>query len=191
MLKGIHPILSPEALHAIASMGHGDELLIADGNYPAAAKAKRLIRFDGHPISLILAGLLDLFPLDSFIAQPIILMDVPEDVENPPVWEEYRNIITKKDVLFSRSAAPTPTPAAASALINAPTPTPAAASELADSLTSATTGRSWENSVEHLERFAFYKRADDCFAVFASGETALYANIILKKGVLKKEDLAL
>ncbi len=189
MLKGIHPILSPDALHAIASMGHGDELLIADGNYPAAAKAKRLIRFDGHPISLILAGLLDLFPLDSFIAQPIILMDVPEDVENPPVWEEYRNIITKKDVLFSRSNAPTPAPATASALTNAPTPAPAAAPTPAAAL--ATTGRSWENSVEHLERFAFYKRADNCFAVFASGETALYANIILKKGVLKKEDLAL
>lgn len=155
MLKGINPILSPDALHVIASMGHGDELLIADGNYPAANTARRLVRFDGHGIPAILSGLLDLFPLDSFAACPVVLMDVPADVDNPPVWEEYKSIITKKDVIFNAT----------------------------------NEGRSWKDGVEYAERFAFYGRGDGCFAVFASGETALYANIILKKGILKPEEI--
>ena len=46
MLKGIPPLLSPELLHTIAAMGHGDEIVLADGNYPSASHADRLVRAD-------------------------------------------------------------------------------------------------------------------------------------------------
>ncbi len=47
MLKGIDPVLSPELLHALATMGHGDEIAVVDANFPAASVARRLIRLDG------------------------------------------------------------------------------------------------------------------------------------------------
>ena len=158
MLKRINPILSPEALQVLAAMGHGEDLLIADGNYPAAGTAKRLVRFDGHGIPEILAAVLDLFPLDSFAPQPISLMDVPPKTNKPEVWQEYRRIILEKekDMLFRGQGS-----------------------------TSFV-----DDKCGYLERFAFYKKADECFAVFASGETALYANIIIKKGVLTQEEIA-
>ena len=60
-LKRIPSILSPELLYLIAQMGHGDELVIADANFPAVTNAKRLVRADGHSVPAILEAILQLY----------------------------------------------------------------------------------------------------------------------------------
>ncbi len=144
MLHGISPILSPELLKIVAEMGHGDELVIGDGNFPAASMSQRLVRADGHGVAAILEGLLPLFPLDRFVSQPAALMQVVAgDSTKPTIWEDYRSVIQKYQ--------------------------PERISE----------------GFEMVERFAFYDRTRSAYAVVATGETALYANIILKKGVVE------
>ncbi|MFW5693713.1 MAG: L-fucose mutarotase [Alkalispirochaeta sp.] len=144
MLHGISPILSPELLKIVAEMGHGDELVIGDGNFPAASMSQRLVRADGHGVAAILEGLLPLFPLDRFVSQPAALMQVvPGDDTQPTIWEDYRAVIQKYQ---------------------------------AERIT---------EGFEMVERFAFYDRTRSAYAVVATGETALYANIILKKGVVE------
>lgn len=141
MLKGIPSILSPELLKILMEMGHGDEIVIGDGNFPAAAYAQRLVRLDGHNVPDILQAILKLFPLDPYVENPVALMEVvPGDTVKPVIWEEYKKII-------------------------------------------AESGND-SNKIEHVERFAFYERAKKAYAIVATGETALYANIILKKGVV-------
>jgi len=141
MLKGISPILSPELLKTIAEMGHGDELVIGDCNFPAASMNARCVRADGHKATALLDALLKLFPLDSFVECPVSFMAVtPGTFEgDPPIWEEYRKIIDANE-----SGA----------------------------------------GIEFVERFAFYERAKKAFATVQTGEQALYACVIIKKGVL-------
>jgi L-fucose mutarotase len=142
MLKGIPSILSPELLKILMEMGHGDELVIADGNFPAASIAKRLIRSDGNMIPELLEAVLKFFPLDKYVELPVSLMAVvPGDPYKPTIWEKYR-AICKKHEHFT--------------------------------------------DFEKVERFAFYERAKNAYAVIATSETALYANVILKKGVIKE-----
>ena len=76
MLKGIPHIISPDLLKILMEMGHGDEIVIGDGNFPAASNAKRLVRMDGHGITQVLDAILQLFPLDSYVEYPIALMQV-------------------------------------------------------------------------------------------------------------------
>jgi len=143
MLKGIPSILSPELLKILMEMGHGDELIIADGNFPAAALAKRLVRCDGHEVPPLLNAILGLFPLDRFVECPVALMEVvvgSGDAE-PPIWDTYKRIVRKHEPV--------------------------------------------NNSIEFVERFAFYERTKNAYAVVSTGESALYANIILKKGVIE------
>ncbi|MBQ2818291.1 MAG: L-fucose mutarotase [Clostridia bacterium] len=143
MLKGIPSILSPELLKILMEMGHGDELVIGDGNFPAASMAQRLIRLDGHGVPEILDAIMKLYPLDQYVEDPVALMAVvPGDDVKPTIWEKYKEIISKYDP---------------------------------------------DNcGIEMMERFAFYERAKKAYAVIASGETAIYANIIIKKGVVKE-----
>ncbi len=141
MLKGIPNIISPELLKILDEMGHGDEIVIGDGNFPAASNAKRLIRCDGHGVPELLDAILQLFPLDTYVESPVMLMQVtPGDDVDPVIWKDYRKIVDKHqdNVKF-----------------------------------------------EEIERFAFYERARDAYAIVATGESALYANVILKKGVVK------
>lgn len=141
MLKGIPPILSPELLLVLAEMGHGDEIVLADGNFPAASMAQRLLRADGHGVPELLEALLKFFPLDAYVESPVALMAVVEgDNVKPTIWEDYRRIIAASGEKFS--------------------------------------------DFEFVERFDFYERAQDAYAVVATSEKALYANVILKKGVL-------
>jgi L-fucose mutarotase len=141
MLKGIPSILSPELLKVLMEMGHGDEIVIADGNFPAASIAQRLIRADGHPVPELLDAILKFFPLDTFVERPVALMQVvPGDDYQPTIWEKYRQIVEQHEGFLD---------------------------------------------FDMVERFAFYERARQAYAVIATGETALYANIILKKGVVK------
>lgn len=65
MLKGLNPILGPDLLFALRSMGHGDEIAIVDGNYPAAADARRLVRADGLSVNALLDAILSVLPLES------------------------------------------------------------------------------------------------------------------------------
>jgi len=141
MLRGISPIISPEMIKVLMEMGHSDEIVIADSNFPAASHAQRLIRCDGHDIPLLLEALLPLFPLDQYVDKPAALMQVvPGDPVETPIWNVYAELILKHNGLVE--------------------------------------------PFEQVERFAFYERAKKCYAVIATGEGALYANIILKKGVI-------
>ena len=98
MLKGIPAILSPDLLKVLCEMGHGDDLVIADAHYPAAASAKGniLIRLDGHGNREILDAILQFFPLDHAVAKPVTLMEVVkgENVETP-IWDDYKAIVAK------------------------------------------------------------------------------------------------
>jgi L-fucose mutarotase len=73
MLKGIPAVLSPEMLKVLSEMGHGDEIVLADWNFPAASVAKNiLIRCDGLGICQLLEAVLKVFPLDSYVKSPAI-----------------------------------------------------------------------------------------------------------------------
>lgn len=141
MLKNIPSIISPELLKVLDEMGHSDEIVIGDGNFPAASNAKRLIRCDGHGVPELLDAILTLLPLDTYVDAPVALMQItPGDDVDPVIWNEYRKIVDKHqaDVKF-----------------------------------------------EEVERFKFYERSREAYAIIATGESALYANVILKKGVVK------
>ena len=84
MLKGIDPILSPDLLHALCSMGHGDTLVIADANFPAASVARRLYRVPGIPAVRMLEAVMSLLPLDTFVERPAAVMQVVGDPEAVP-----------------------------------------------------------------------------------------------------------
>ena len=140
MLKNISPIISPELLKILMEMGHGDEIVIGDGNFPAASIAQRLVRLDGHGVPEILDAVLKLMPLDTYVEAPVALMDNGSDGERPEIWEKYEDIVKENE---------------------------------------------GDRKIELVERYAFYDRAKKAYAVVATGETAIYANIILKKGVVK------
>ncbi len=142
MLKNIPKILSPEMVKILMEMGHGDEIVIADGNFPSEAIGQRVVRCDGHGVPALLDAIMQLFPLDTYTEKPVMLMEVvPGDPVVPTIWDEYKDIINKYEP---------------------------------------------ENcKIEMIERFAFYERAKTAYAVVATGEEAIYANIILKKGVVK------
>ena len=94
MLKNVPNILSPELLKILMEMGHSDEIVIADGNFPSASTAKRLIRLDGHGVNEILDAILYLMPLDTYEC-PVMLMDNKGDGERPAIWDEYEKTIEK------------------------------------------------------------------------------------------------
>ncbi len=142
MLKNIPSIIPPELMKIMMEMGHGDELLICDGNYPKLGCPERCVRMDGHGIPEIPDAILRFFPLDSYVEHPAILMAVlPNDPYKPEIWDVYREI-----------------------------------------------GKRYEQNglrEEAIQKADFYPRGEKCYACVATGEGALYANIILKKGVVK------
>ncbi|MCR4599921.1 MAG: fucose isomerase [Acetatifactor sp.] len=96
MLKGISPMLSPELLKVLCEMGHGDSLVIADGNFPAQSMGKNgiVIRMDGHGVPEILEAILQVFPLDQYVDQPVSLMErVPGDNADVSIWKTYDKLI--------------------------------------------------------------------------------------------------
>lgn len=145
MLKGIPPILSPELLKALCEMGHGDELIIADGNFPSESIGKNaiVVRADGHGAAEILEAVMQLIPLDAYVEAPVALMEiVPGDTcSTPQIWSRYEEILRCAEPEHCR--------------------------------------------IEKMERFAFYERAKKAYLIIATGETAIYANVLLKKGVVK------
>jgi L-fucose mutarotase len=94
MLKKIPSVLSPDLVKILMEMGHGDELVIADGNFPASSHAKRLIRCDSAQTTELLAAILDLFPLDYAVDCPVYLMAVPAgNTYKAEICDEYKQII--------------------------------------------------------------------------------------------------
>jgi L-fucose mutarotase len=90
MLKGLDPLLSPDLLHALAAMGHGDEIALVDANFPAVASARRLIRLDGVDGTAVLRAVLSVLPLDSFVDRPATTMQVVGDpAAVPPAVADY------------------------------------------------------------------------------------------------------
>jgi len=95
MLKGIHPVVSPELLKCLAEMGHGDELVLADAHFPGHSLVTRCLRADGVRIPLLLEGILPLFELDSY-ADPLIMMAaVNGDMLDASVEDAYMTAIRK------------------------------------------------------------------------------------------------
>lgn len=85
-------------MKVLMEMGHGDEIIFADANYPATANAQRLIRADGHEITDLLESVLKFMPLDNFMKYPVKLMAVvPGTGDTPEIWSKYEDIIKKYD----------------------------------------------------------------------------------------------
>ena len=98
MLKGLHPLLGPELLHALAAMGHGDEIGVVDANFPAAALGRRVIRLDGTSATTVLEAVLTLLPLDDFVEHAMTTMEVvgaPQD--EPEVVAEFAAIASRAE----------------------------------------------------------------------------------------------
>lgn len=141
MLKNISPLISPVLMKTLMEMGHGDELILADGNFPAHSQGVPVIRADGHGVTDLLEAILTYFPLDTYTKNPVALMAVVEgDKTQPTIWKAYEGELMKAGY---------------------------------------ETGL-----IGYLDRFDFYDRSKKAVAIVATSEKALYANILLKKGVV-------
>ncbi|MGB8819352.1 MAG: RbsD/FucU domain-containing protein [Rhizobiaceae bacterium] len=136
MLKGLNPILGPELLHTLRAMGHGDEIAIVDGNYPAVAHARRLIRADGHHAPPILDAILSVMPIDEAVSESIF---IPHHDQTQACHTEFKAICARHEP---------------------------------------------KQGVHALKGQAFYDKVKSAYAIVATSEPALYANIILRKGVI-------
>ena len=142
MLKHIDTCISPDLLKVLMEMGHGDEIVLADANFPANSHTDQCIRLDGNDLQAVLEGIIKLIPLDTYVDCPVILMMHGSEIERPIIWDLYKKIITSANEPYK---------------------------------------------VLYLDRHAFYERAKKAYAIVATSDTHLYANIILKKGVIFKE----
>lgn len=146
MLKGIPKILPPELLKILCEMGHSDRLVIADGNFPSESMGKnaRVIRMDGHGVPEVLDAILTVFPLDSYVDSPAVLMelmDCDKGKVETPIWDKYAEIVARHDPRG-------------------------------------------KDAISNIDRFKFYNEAKECYCIIATGESAIYANIMLQKGVV-------
>ncbi len=149
MLKGIDPLLNADVLHALRAMGHGDDVVLCDTNFPADSVARatilgRLLRLDNVTAARAARAVLSVMPLDSFVDAPASRMEVvgrPDEI--PVVQAEVQAEVD------------------------------------------AAEGRSWP--MGGVERFAFYERAKQAYAVIVTGERRFYGCFILKKGVIPPE----
>jgi len=144
VLKGIPAVISPDLMHVLMKMGHGDELVIADGNFPADSKAQQIARADGLGVVEILEAVLKFLPIDKFVDDPVAVMKPVNAKEpEPPIWKDFRRLLQMSQ------------------------------------------GRQIE--LTQVERFEFYEKAEAAYAIVATSDSALYANIILKKGVVSPQ----
>jgi L-fucose mutarotase len=140
MLIGIPPLLGPDFLAVLRAMGHGDEIAIVDGNYPAVEHARRLVRADGHGVLAVVQAVLTVMPLDRAVPAALFRASLNND---PAQTGEIHGQI---DALFSRMAPGMP--------------------------------------VVPLSGEALYPRIRGAHAIVATSEMALFANVILRKGVI-------
>jgi L-fucose mutarotase len=145
MLKGIDPILNAEVLHALRAMGHGDDLVLADTNFPAQSVARRtglgrLLRIEA-PAPRVARAVLSLYPLDGFVDDAAARMEVVGAPDEIP--EVQREVQAEID---------------------------------------AAEGRAWP--MIGIERYAFYERAKQAYAVIQTGERRFYGCFAFRKGVI-------
>jgi L-fucose mutarotase len=144
MLKGLDSLLNADLLHVLRSMGHGDDLVIVDANFPAATMGRRVVPMDGVSATRALEAVLSVMPLDDFVDEACARMQVVDDPDAvPEICKEFQGII-----------------------------------DLAEG------GRF---KLARIERFAFYERARQAFALVRTGETRLYGNVLVKMGVVRPE----
>lgn len=94
MLKGISNLLTPQLLYYLQAMGHGDEISIVDGKYPGESAGPKVVRLDGHSATAVLDAVLSVMPLDTYVEDPAIGMEVSSDgVDTPPILAEFEAII--------------------------------------------------------------------------------------------------
>lgn len=141
MLKTLTTLHTPELLHVLASMGHGDDIAIVDAHFPAVSLARRSVRLDAATAPDVVRACLQLMPLDSFVDHPALRMEVVGDPSTVPEVQQ----------LFQQEI-------------------------------DAAEGRSWP--MGQLERFAFYERSQQAYAIVATGEQRPFGCILLKKGVV-------
>ncbi len=141
MLRGIDPIISPGLLKILSEMGHGDEIVFGDANFPAATHARSLVRADGSGITALLGAILPLFPLDYAVDHSMVLMQYRTDMEEPAVWSKYRDLIGSQP--------------------------------------------GGDKPVSVLPKAEFYERASRAYCIVATGEREGFANLILRKGVIR------
>ena len=99
MLKNISPIISPMLLKVLCEMGHGDEIVLADANFPSESIAhnNQIIRADGIGVLDLLNAILPLFPLDQYDDENFIVMQVVDGDPIPEIWDDFKNVIDKHE----------------------------------------------------------------------------------------------
>ncbi len=96
MLKTLSVLHTPDLLHVLASMGHGDDVALVDCNFPAVSVARRLVRLDGADLPAALEACLHLMPLDTFVDSPALrMLQVHAPDEVPEVQKECQQIINR------------------------------------------------------------------------------------------------
>lgn len=139
MLKKIPKIISADLIKVLMEMGHGDELVIAGGNFPATSHANKLISYPGVQIVDLLPAVLEFFPLDMYVDKAALVIEVVNgDGDEPPIWSTYKSMLKKEEPQCELSP---------------------------------------------IKREEFYARTKDAYAMVATGDTAMYSTIILRKGV--------
>ena len=140
MLIGLPAILGPDLLYALRSMGHGDEIAIVDGNYPAQEHARRLVRADGHGIMALLDAILQVLPIDRAVPHAVFRAALNND--------------------------------------------PAQRAEIHDQIDALCKKRAPLHPVQPLSGTDLYPRIRAAHTIVATSESALYANVILRKGTV-------
>jgi L-fucose mutarotase len=144
MLKLVSPVISPELMALMMQMGHGDEIVLADANFPADSHAQRIVRADGIDLETLLPAILKFLPVDTFVPeQALVMQPVDKSAPEPVIWAMFRKEL---QIAEDREVKLTP-----------------------------------------VERFAFYDRAREAYAIVSTGSRAFYSNIILKKGVVSPD----
>jgi L-fucose mutarotase len=146
MLRNFDNRLNADVIRCLRAMGHGDDLIICDTNFPADSVARHtvtgeLLRMDNLTAAQAIDAILSVMPLDSFVDKPAERMEIvgkPDEI--PPVQQEVQKVIDKWE------------------------------------------GKSWP--MGQIERFAFYEKARNAYAVIVTGETRFYGCFVLKKGVI-------
>jgi len=96
MLKIIPEILTPDLLKILDEMGHGDEIVLADANFPAASNANKLVVYRGIGVLPVLEGILKLFPLDTYVPTPAkVMQPIKAKEKEPDIWGSYKSLIKK------------------------------------------------------------------------------------------------
>lgn len=147
MLLGIPKIITPQLIKILMEMGHGDEIVISDANFPAASMARETcvgeaVYCPGSGTPELMDAILKLMPLDYAVDCPVIGMAPPQGTETPEIHGRFGRILEAHGYPRDR--------------------------------------------ISYIPRFDFYERAKKSYAVVSTGEGARFANLIIKKGVIKE-----